>query len=144
MKQSRRLGPICDFNKKREEDAAKNLAKISQEVAAQKKRLVDLENYRGEYGKQFAMAGGAGLNAGKMRDYQNFMANLSKVLEQQKSAISVLEKEFEEKKRQWLAARSRTKALETVKDRYLQQETIIEEKKLQKEIDDRAFRGVRR
>lgn len=144
MKQSKRLEPICHFNKKREEEAAKRLAKVSQEVAKQKQRLLDLENYRGEYGKQFAMAGGAGLNAVKMRDYQRFMANLSKVIEQQKSAISVLEREFEEKKRQWLAARNRNKALENVKDRYQQQENVQEEKKQQKEIDDRGFRALRR
>jgi len=144
MKQSKRLEPICDFNKRRENDAAKSLAKISQEVAAQKQRLEDLENYRGEYGKQFAMAGGAGLNAVKMREYQNFMANLSKVVEQQKSAISILENEFEDKKRQWLAARGRTKALETVKERYQHKETMIEEKQMQKEIDDLSCRNVKR
>ena len=144
MKQSKRLEPICDFNKKREEDAAKELAKISQEVNAQKQRLIDLENYRNEYGTQFATVGGGGMSATRLRDYQRFMANLAKVLEQQKSAISVLEAQFEEKKRQWIAARSRSKALETVKSRYEQQEVVAEEKKLQKEIDDRAFRTVKR
>ncbi|MDX1811609.1 MAG: flagellar export protein FliJ [Gammaproteobacteria bacterium] len=143
MKQSRRLEPICHFNRKKEEDAAKALAKASQEMQLQKQRLLDLENYRGEYAKQFAMAGGAGLNAARMREYQTFMANLSKAIEQQKSAIHVHEQQFEERKRQWLAARSRSKALETVKDRYLQQENNQEEKRLQKEIDDRSSRTIK-
>ena len=87
MKKSTRLQPICDFNKHREDDAAKILATASQALNAQRKRLVDLENYRGEYAQQFAQAGGAGFNASRMREYQNFMTNLSKVIDQQKSAI---------------------------------------------------------
>lgn len=144
MKQSKRLEPICDLNKRKEEEAAKELAKASQEVAAQKQRLIDLENYRNEYDKQFANAGGAGLTANQVRDYRRFLANLSAVVEQQRTAISNLELLFEEKKRQWLAARSRSKALDTVKVNYEKQEMHNEEKKLQNEIDDRGNRFVNR
>ena len=142
MKKSKRLQPICDFTKRKEDEAAKVVARASQNLNSQKQRLVDLKNYRAEYAQQFAQAGGAGLNASRMRDYQNFMGNLSKVIDQQQSAIQVLEREFEAKKRQWLAERSRTKALTTVQDRYVSKETLQEEKKLQKEIDDRYSRST--
>lgn len=142
MKQSKRLEPICYFNKKKEDEAAKELAKVAQEISAQKQRLFDLENYRVEYGKQINHVGGEGLSATQWRDFQRFLANLSNVIEQQKSAISTLEQDFEQKKRQWLAARSRTKALETVKNRYNQQELMADEKQLQKEIDDRGVKPV--
>ncbi len=143
MKKSKQLEPIENFNKQREETAIKQLALTTQELAQQKQRLFDLESYRADYGKQFAAICEVGLNASKLREYQRFLENLSNVVEHQKSSVRLLDQQLDEKKRQWLAARSRTKALETVKDRYERQETLIDEKKLQKEIDDRGSRIVK-
>jgi flagellar FliJ protein len=143
MRQSKRLQPVCDFKQRQEDEAAKRLAATAQEVSQQKQRLSDLENYRGEYDQQFHQASSQGISAQRMRDYHTFMGNLTKVLDQQKAAISVLEKEYEEKKRQWLAARNRAKALNKVQTNYQQQEEMQEEKRQQKEQDDRSSRSVR-
>lgn len=143
MKQSKRLQPICDFKQREEDEAARRLAKAAQEVAQQRKRLSDLESYRGEYDQQFLQTSSQGINAKRMKDYHAFMNNLSKVLDQQKAAITALEHEYEEKKRQWLAARNRTKALNKVQTNYQKQEDVQEEKKQQREQDDRTIRSVR-
>lgn len=143
MKQSKRLQPICDFKQRQEDEAAKHLAKVANEVAQQKQRLVDLESYRGEYDQQFLQTSSVGVSAKRMKDYQSFMHNLAQVLEQQKAAIAVLEKDYEEKKRQWLAARNRTKALNKVQTKYQKQEDHKEEKSQQKEQDDRSSRSIR-
>jgi len=144
VKKSERLQPISDFKKRQEEDAAKRLAKVSQEVSAQKQRLVDLHSYRGEYSRQFNSVGGGGMSAQKMREYQLFMHKLNTVLDQQKAAIDVLEREYEDKKRQWLAARNKLQAINKVQDRHLKKERQIEEKVSQKEQDDRNIRLVNR
>jgi len=143
MKQSRRLKPICDYKQRLEDEAAKRLAKSAQEVSLQKQRLLDLENYRVEYDQQFQQTSSMGVSAKQMKDYHTFINNLGKVLDQQKAAIAALEREYEEKKRQWIAARNKTKALSNVQFNYQKQEEIVEEKKQQKEQDDRVGRIIR-
>lgn len=142
MRQSKRLQPICDYKQRLEDEAAKVLAKAAQEVSLQKQRLLDLENYRIEYDQQFHHTSSMGISAQRMKEYHNFMNNLAKVLEQQKAAIHNLELEFEEKKRQWLAAKNSTKAIQQVQSKHQKEEQILEEKKQQKEQDDRNNRSI--
>ena len=143
MRQSKRLQPICDFKQREEDEAAKILAKAAQAVSQQKQRLSDLQNYRGEYDQQFTQASSEGISAKRMKDYHVFMNNLAQVLEQQKVAVGGLEKDFEDKKRQWLAARNRTKALNKMQIGYQMQEDVKEEKKAQRDQDDRGVRPIR-
>jgi len=140
MRQSKRLQPICDFKQRQEDEAAKHLAKVATEVSQQKQRLVDLESYRSEYDQQFLESSSVGVSAKRMKDYHCFMNNLAQVLEQQEAAIAVLEKDYEHKKRQWLAARNRTTALNKIQTKYQKQEDNKEEKSQQKEQDDRSSR----
>ncbi|HFE39403.1 MAG TPA: flagellar export protein FliJ [Gammaproteobacteria bacterium] len=140
MKQSKRLQPIHDYKQRQEDEAAKKLAKASQVLSQKKKSLADLESYRGEYEQQFLQNSSAGISAKRMKEFQTFMNNLSNVLDQQKAAMTSLQRDFEEKKRQWIAARNRTKALSKVQANYQQQEAIQEEKKQQKDQDDRNSR----
>jgi len=142
-KQSKRLQPVVDFNQRKEEDAAKALAVASRNVLEQKQRLSEFESYRGEYGQQLSQVGGAGLSASKMRDFQAFISKLNHVLEQQKVAIENAEKEYELKKRQWLAARNKLKAISKVQRKHILQENSTEEKRMQKEQDDRNSRKIR-
>ena len=139
---SKRLQPVVDFTQQQEVEAAKALSKASEEVMLQKKRLEEFENYRNEYGQQFSHVGGGGMTAAKARDYQSFFNKLNHVLEQQKVAIQNAEVEFELKKRQWLAARNKLKAINKVKEKHVQAEEIAEEKQLQKEQDDRNIRKL--
>lgn len=133
---------MVDFTQQQEVEAAKALSKASEEVMLQKKRLEEFENYRNEYGQQFSHVGGGGMTAAKARDYQSFFNKLNHVLEQQKVAIQNAEVEFELKKRQWLAARNKLKAINKVKEKHVQAEEIAEEKQLQKEQDDRNIRKL--
>jgi len=142
MKQSRRLQPVVDFNQRKEIDAAKELANASSNVLIQKQRLQEFESYRSEYGDQFAQAGSDGLSAARLRDFQAFISKLNHVVEQQRTAIENAEKEYEVKKRQWLAARNKLKAINKVQRKHVLKEDVAEEKKLQKEQDDRNCRKV--
>lgn len=141
-KPSKRLQPVIDFNQRKEIEASRELAQASSEVMAQKQRLQEFENYRSEYGQQFVQAGSTGLSASRARDYQAFIGKLNHVVEQQKTAIKNAEINYEEKKRQWLAARNKLKAINKVQQKHLEREDVAEEKKQQKEQDDRSSRKL--
>lgn len=117
-------------------DASKALGDRVQQLELNKKRLSDLENYRVEYGRNF-LGAGRDLAAAKLQDYQAFLNNLNHAIEQQKTAIKQLTLEYEHAKRQWLAARNRCKAIQTVQKKYELMELRAEGRREQREQDDR-------
>ena len=138
-KRSDRLKPVSRFNENQEQKAANDFGKAQRELDFAVERLQQLEIYREDYARQFIEAGaGKGWNAIRAQDYQLFLQNLDKAAGQQKAAIEQLRMTAEFKKRQWLAARNKTQAIQTVVDRYQLQETREAEKKEQKEQDDRS------
>jgi len=137
MKPSRRLHRVVQVTQFQETNAARVLGSLQQQLSEYQQRLRDLFSYRAEYGKRFIDLGKAGLSAVRMRDFQSFMANLDEAIGQQEAAIEQFEVQYDEKKRQWLAARNKTKAVVSITQRYQAQEQQQEEKKFQNEIDDR-------
>lgn len=138
-KRSERLKPVTRYNENREQHAANEYGKAQRELDFAVEKLQQLEIYREEYARQFIDAGaGRGWNATRAQDYQLFLQNLDKAMAQQKAAIEQLQLTADLKKRQWLAARSRTQAVQTVVDRYQVKEKLEAEKKEQKEQDDRS------
>jgi len=139
MKQSERFQPVARVTQMKEEEAAKRLAEFVQTLEQQRSRLGDLEGYCGEYRKQFAAESAAGVTASRIQDFHAFLLNLDKAVEQQRAAIVRLEHEYEERKRQWLAARSRTQAIDQVVAGLRIKEQALENRKDQAEQDDRSI-----
>ncbi len=137
MKASKRLHRVIQITEFQENNSARMLGGLQQKLLAYQARLNDLSKYRAEYGQRFIDLGQVGLSALQMRDFQSFMMNLDDAIRQQEEAINQLEFEYDEKKRQWLAARNKTKAIVSINQRYQQKEQQQEEKIIQKEIDDR-------
>ncbi len=120
----------------KERDATKILGDRVQQLELNKKRLNDLESYRMEYGRNL-LGAGKGLSVAKLQDYQAFLNNLNDAVEQQKTAIKQLTLEYEQAKRQWLAAKNRCKAIQTVQQKYELSELRSEIRREQREQDDR-------
>ena len=59
-------------------------------------------------------------------------------MRQQAALIDRLRQDYEAKKRQWLAARNNTKAMETVVDRHRTSEQYAEDRRTQRDQDDRS------
>ncbi|MDH5545448.1 MAG: flagellar export protein FliJ [Gammaproteobacteria bacterium] len=140
MKGSQRLKPVQRLNEFREDQAARALGAHNAQLANHRKRLDDLLQYQQEYGRQFLSLGQNGIPARKLRDYQAFMDNLTRAIEQQRQIIQQFEAENERLKRQWLAVHHRTKAVDKVVERMVQGENRAEERRIQKELDDRFNR----
>ncbi len=136
MKSSKRLVSINRLNAMKERDATKILGDRVQQLELNKKRLSDLESYRMEYGRNL-LGAGKGLSVAKLQDYQAFLNNLNDAVEQQKTAIKQLTLEYEQAKRQWLAAKNRCKAIQTVQQKYELAELRNEGRREQREQDDR-------
>ena len=127
------MKPVQRYTDLKESNAAKALGSYQQKLEFYKKRLDDLETYRMEYSRGFLGVGQSGITAAKLQSYQAFLHNLNNAIEQQKTIIKDMHAEYERLKRQWLAARNRSKAIETVVERHVKAESYAEERQLQKE-----------
>lgn len=138
MKQSERFKPVTQLTHNREQEAARRLSEFVQAMEQQRTRLSDLENYCAEYRKQFAVESAAGVTSARVQDFHGFLLNLDGVISQQRAAVVRLEREYEERKRQWLAARGRSQAIDHVVDTYRSAEQAKESRQDQAKQDDRA------
>ena len=138
MKGSERFKAVQRVNDFHEQNAARELGSHTQQFVAHQKRLEDLILYQIEYGRNFLDQGQAGMSATKLQDYQAFMANLTKAIEQQRLIIKQFEAENERLKRQWMATHQRSQAIDGVVAKLVVQENNVEDKRLQKELDDRG------
>ncbi len=138
MKKSQRLTPVMRFSAHKEQDAARSLSECRQQLQLQEQRLQELQHYRAEYVRRLQEAGVGGMGVAEMRNFQAFMDKLDQAVAQQQAFIGRLQNDFEQRKRQWLAARNRIKALDIVVDRYRSEEQRDEDRSTQKDQDDRA------
>ena len=137
MKASKRLQPVVKVTDRREKDAAAALGKVQQELENNRQRLVELKSYRLEYASHLSQSQPGQFSGSKLKDYQSFLNNLDRAIEQQKQVIVKFKQDYERQKRQWLTARNRKKAVNSLLDKHILAEEKQQERKIQSEVDDR-------
>ncbi len=140
MEKSKRIEPIVNLAKNSERDAVKALGEALQALNSQLERRDQLIAYKAEYAERLSSSGSLGINAQHLNEYREFIDKLGQAIEQQDQIVSLARNTLEEKKRFWFAKRGRSKALDTVLDRYLENEQNQLDKIEQKELDDRNNR----
>lgn len=141
MTRSERLQPVQRITEAREKEKVRALGESQQQLQQLKVQLRELEQYRGDYQRQFEQAGKAGFSAQKMIQLQQFLSNIDQAITQQKQSIVNAEAMCEEKRQSWFNARNRTQALDKVAERYRQDEQQQQNRREQKENDEFAQRA---
>jgi len=140
MVKSKRFKPIVNLAHDSEREAAKALGGALQRLDEQTQRMSQLTAYQSDYNQRLSSNGSVGMKGQELNEYLGFLAKISTAIEQQKLAIKQAQQELEEKKRFWFARRGRSKALDAVLDKYMQNEQKQLERSEQKELDDRNNR----
>ena len=140
MAKSKRIEPIANLARNSERQAAKALGDALQHLNAQLAQLDQLRDYKVDYLQRLSASGSMGMNGKKLNEYHEFIAKLSLAIEQQEQVVKQARQLLEEKKHFWFARRGRSRALDTVLDRYLQNEQQQLDKREQRELDDRNTR----
>lgn len=132
--------PVVKFSRSREHKIARELAQYRRELEEQERRLSELAGYRDDTMQRLRSQGDNGLGVAKMKDYRLFLAKLDGALSLQRQKVDTMLVEYEEKKRRWLASRSRHKALRKVLSNHQRQELRAAENQEQKDTDERSQR----
>ena len=128
------LQPAVDQARQRSEDALAQMASHQQRLAKAEHQLSELHRYRLEYA-----SGGAGsLNVTALLNRQTFVDRIDQAIAQQVVEISRLQRQFDQVRARWVQAHARESALESVVDRYLEQERQAEDRYEQADMDERA------
>ena len=140
MTKSKRLKPVSEIADSRERDAARHMGEQQGILDQHQNKLNELIQYRAEYTAKMVAAGGNGISAGKMQDYNTFIRRLDEAIVFQRSQIELAIRQLEVKQREWRAMHTRSEALNKVVTRYQTAETRAQDKREQNESDERAQR----
>lgn len=138
MSKARRLEPVAQVAKSKEDQAARDLAALQKRVDEQGARLASLLSFRTEYQQRLQDAGSAGMDSRRFHDFSNFIARLDNAIEQQTAVLGKLKAECEVKKQQWIAMRAKAKALDKVIARQVAHDMRTDARREQAALDDRA------
>lgn len=134
MTRANRLQPAADQARQRSEDAVLKLAEQQQRLAKAERQLAELRGYRAEYAMD---AGASGLTVSALLNRQQFVERIDRAIAQQTVEIERQHRLLDQARSQWRDAHSREAALDSVIDRYREQDRQSEERHEQSEIDER-------
>ncbi|MDE2247438.1 MAG: flagellar export protein FliJ [Pseudomonadota bacterium] len=128
------LQPAVEQARQRSEDALTQMASQQQRLAKAEQQLVELHRYRTEY----AAGSNGAQSVSAMLNRQNFVERIDQAIAQQNGEIARLQRQVEQVRARWRQAHARESALETVVDRYLEEERKAADRYEQEQVDERS------
>ncbi len=141
-KKSRRLEPIIELARSKEQRAATAYGLARADLVSQQTRLNELQNYRLEYIARFNQQAALGMDALMVKDFQQFLVNLKKAIEQQEKIVERAMVLVEQQRQHWLDERQQVSVYDQLKQRYQTVEQQQADRQDQKETDERAQRAI--
>ena len=141
MKRAQRLQPVHELARETERSCAARVAGMERRLADSEARLQELRRYHGEYQQAWQSRASAGLEVRSVREYQTFMAKLAGALEAQLGIVERLRADCDQERQQLRQALAHRLALGKVIEKAHSEERAMEDRKVQRELDERAQYG---
>lgn len=126
---------------RQEQDAALLYQQARTDLESQRQSLDRMRVYREEYLQRFQAAGSSGMTGDQIKDYRRFIAKLDQAIGQLEVQIGACERTCEQRRRDWLSRRTRTKVLDQVITRYQAEEAWDELRREEREADEHTTQG---
>jgi len=133
---SARLRPVEKIAEDKAKSATEAMVTARNDHQSHEQKLADLMQYRSEYIEQFQVRGKSGISSGHLQQYQQFIAQLDKAIEQQQQILYRSKQNLEHKQNHWQDKNSHKKAINKAVDRFMKIEAKGEDKKEQQELDE--------
>src|SRR5262245_55826340 len=124
----------------RTDTAVANLGALMQTLQRQEAKLAVLTQYRAEYQERLLAAKQRGLDGLALRNFHDFLERLERALTEQQSAVAHAQRNVERGREEWRTLDQRSRAYDTLSQRFesaAQRRAATTEQKLQ---DDHAAR----
>lgn len=137
MRKSSRAQLLIDIAQRKEDQIAKQLMSDKAKVLQDQKKLEELKDYAGQYEAERNLLG---LSAYLTTNYQHFVDRVQQAIRQQEAAIGRSQQQADMTMRRWIEARTNTKSMDWLKDKYLKQESELNDRREQRQSDEFAMR----
>lgn len=134
------MQPVKRMATDKSDAAAKAYAEARRKFEEQQQKLEQLERYRDDYRGQRGAAGGQGMDAFRLRDYNTFVARIDGAIEHQRSLVERTEAEAARRRSEWMQVLGRARAIDKVVTRYQDEERREGERREQRASDELAQR----
>ena len=136
FKGSRRLDLVVDLAKRKREEADRILQESSSKLQQAKQGLEQLKTFLGEYIEETRLKQGDTLNSMQLQVPTAFIGRLRGSISQQNQVVEHLARQHNEVEAWWRKLYARERAIVKLQAKLKDRESIVEEKQLQKQIDE--------
>jgi flagellar protein FliJ len=140
VKRAKRLEVVGKLIHDKERECALRVVATQTRLADAERRDQELRRYLREYQQLFERRARGGMGVAGVRDYQAFITRLGEAVRQQDGVIQQLKAECESARAQWRHAAARKSGIGKVLANAHSEARQLEERQVQKELDDRAQR----
>tara|TARA_R110002111_G_scaffold146583_3_gene213350 strand:+ start:717 stop:1160 length:444 start_codon:yes stop_codon:yes gene_type:complete len=137
MKRSQRLNPVVEVAAQATEKALAKVGAANTAWRQDKAQLDDLVQYRGEYLLRFRVGEQLEMSAQKVMELRAFLIQLDQAIASQERQVQTSLKILQQQQQAWKIVRSKEQAVQSLIERYQQEEIQVELKQDQRENDER-------
>jgi len=142
----KRLQFILDMAKKQEQADLQSWGQLQQQLAAEQQKVEQLQGYLGEYQQNLtSQPGGASgmISGGQVQNLISFINQLKSAIDQQNMQMNLIQQRVDQARDVYLKSRAKVEALQKLINKRQEQISVVEEKQLQKLMDEAASRMSR-
>jgi len=128
---------MVDIATKKTEAALANVGQANTIWLQEKQQLEELHRYKGEYLAKFRQGDTLVMSAQKVLELRAFLSQLDQAINAQQEQVSIRYKQLEQYRLTWHQVRIKEQAVQSLVERYQDDELQLENKKEQNENDER-------
>ncbi len=137
MKRSKRLTPVVEIAAKETEAALMLVGQANNAWVQDKNQLEELHRYKGEYLAKFRQGDALVMSAQKVLELRRFLVQLDQAIQAQEFQVQERYQQLEVQRGYWQKARSKEQAMESLVERYQDEELKVELRQEQLDNDER-------
>ncbi|HSC67318.1 MAG TPA: flagellar export protein FliJ [Cellvibrio sp.] len=140
---AQRMQVVLTLAVRQEDDAAKKLSQFREQLAQEEQQLIELR----DYANQYLHAQGElreGVLAHELINYSTFINRLHEACREQEAKVERYRLALESLQQQWRVKHQKRKSIEDLIVRLQQEDNLILDKRLQKEMDELSSQQFQR
>jgi flagellar protein FliJ len=140
---AKRMQVVLTLAERQEEEAAKKLSQFRDQLAQEERQLVELR----DYANQYIHAQGElrqGVLAHELINYSTFINRLNEACREQETKVERYKVILDSLQQQWRVKHQKRKSIEELIARLQQEDNLLLDKRLQKELDELSSQQLQR
>jgi flagellar protein FliJ len=132
---AKRIQVVLTLARQQEDIAAKRLGQYREQLTAEEQQLSQLKEYATQYMRDYA-GQRQGVYAHQLINYSGFVHRLGELCKEQEIKLERMQVAYKKLQEQWRTAHQKRKSVEDLIERFKQEESLLLDKQLQKELDE--------